>query len=66
MTLSTQNYPKWFHADGVGCEWLLSAPEGFIIALEFNHFQVNYLHIRFYQYICYNTLQPLLFHILDI
>ena len=43
MTLSTQNYPKWFHADGIGCEWLISAPEGFIVALEFNHFQVSNL-----------------------
>ena len=43
MTLSSPNYPKWYNADGVGCEWLISAPEGFIIALEFNHFHVRYL-----------------------
>ena len=43
MTLSSPNYPKWYYADAVGCEWLISAPEGFIIALEFNHFHVNYL-----------------------
>ena len=41
MTLSSPNYPKWYNADGVGCEWLISAPEGFIIALEFNHFHVD-------------------------
>ena len=40
MTLSSPNYPKWYNADGVGCEWLITAPEGFIIALEFNHFHV--------------------------
>ena len=40
MTLSSPNYPKWYNADGVGCQWLISAPEGFIVALEFNHFQV--------------------------
>ena len=43
MTLSSPNYPKWYNADGVGCEWLISAPEGFIIALEFNHFHVSNL-----------------------
>ena len=43
MTLSSPNYPKWYNADGVGCEWLISAPEGFIIALEFNNFHVRYL-----------------------
>ena len=40
MTLSSPNYPKWYTADGIVCEWLISAPEGFIVALEFNHFQV--------------------------
>ena len=43
MTLSTPNYPKWYHSDGVGCDWLISAPEGFIVALEFNHFNVSNL-----------------------
>ena len=41
MTLSSPNYPKWYDADGLGCEWLITAPEGFIIALEFNHFHVS-------------------------
>ena len=40
MTLSSPNYPKWYNADGVGCEWLITAAEGFVIALEFNHFHV--------------------------
>ena len=43
MTLSSPNYPKWYNADGVGCEWLITAAEGFIIALEFNHFHVSNL-----------------------
>ena len=43
MTLSSPNYPKWYNADVVGCEWLISAPEGFIIALDFNHFHVSNL-----------------------
>ena len=41
MTLSSPNYPKWYNADGVGCEWLITAAEGFVIALEFNHFHVS-------------------------
>ena len=41
MTLSSPNYPKWYNADGVGCEWLMTTPEGFIIALEFNNFNVS-------------------------
>ena len=43
MILSSPNYPKWYNADGVGCEWLISSPEGFIIALEFYHFHVSNL-----------------------
>ena len=43
MTLSSPNYPKWYNADGLGCEWLISAPEGFIIALEFTGFEVSNL-----------------------
>ena len=45
MTLSSPHYPKWYNADGLGCEWLLSAPEGFIIALEFIHFDVSMLEL---------------------
>ena len=42
MTLSSPNYPKLYN-DGVGCEWLISAPEGYIIALDFNDFHVSIL-----------------------
>ena len=41
MILTSPNYPKLYSADGVRCEWLISALEGFIIALEFNHFDVS-------------------------
>ena len=41
MTLSSPNFPKWYNSGGVGCEWLISAPEGFIIAVEFNYFFVS-------------------------
>ena len=43
MTLSSPDYPKWYKNDGMGCEWQISAPVGFIIALEFNHFDVSNL-----------------------
>ena len=43
MKLSSPNYPKFYPEDGIGCEWLISAQEGFIIALEFNHFDVRNL-----------------------
>ena len=57
MTLSSPNYPKWYNADGVGCEWLISAPEGFVIALEFNHFHVSNL----LDFVLRNLLQHLFF-----
>ena len=41
MKLSSPNYPKFYLEDGVECEWIISAQEGFIIALEFNHFDVR-------------------------
>ena len=46
MNLKTQNlsspfYPQNYFADGDGCEWLITAPEGHIISLEFNHFDVS-------------------------
>ena len=40
MTLSSPNYPKWYNADGLGCEWLVSAPLGFLVALEFDYFNI--------------------------
>ena len=41
MKLSSPNYPNQYNTAGIGCEWLISAPEGFIIALEFNNFTVS-------------------------
>ena len=43
-----------YNADVVRCEWLISAQEGFIIALEFNDFDVSNLGIRFRYEICNN------------
>ena len=39
--LSSPYYPQNYFADGDGCEWLITAPEGNIISLEFVHFDVR-------------------------
>ena len=39
--LSSPYYPQNYFADGNSCEWLITAPEGNIISLEFEHFNVN-------------------------
>ena len=39
--LSSPYYPQNYFADGHGCEWLITAPEGNIISLEFDHFDVS-------------------------
>ena len=41
QTLSSPYYPEDYFADGSSCEWLISAPEGNIISLEFHEFDVN-------------------------
>ena len=55
MTLSSPNYPKWSPADGMGCDWQISAPEGYIIALEFNHFELYYASVILHDGICDET-----------
>ena len=55
MTLSSPNYPKWSPGDGTGCDWQISAPEGYIIALEFNHFGLYYAFVILYDGICDET-----------
>ena len=55
MILSSPNFPKWYNIPpSPSCDWLISAQEGFIIALEFNHFHVSKIIIK---YICCNLLQ---------
>ena len=39
--LSSPYYPENYFDDGDGCEWLITAPEGNIISLEFDHFNVS-------------------------
>ena len=36
---------KLFFADGKGCDWLITAPEGHIVALEFEYFMVRFKRI---------------------
>ena len=39
--LSSPYYPDHYFADGNGCEWLITAPKGFVISLEFDYFDVS-------------------------
>ena len=41
--LSSPFYPQNFFANGDSCEWLISAPDGHKIVLEFVHFDVSKL-----------------------
>ena len=41
-TLTSPYYPKHYLADGKGCQWLITAPEGHIVALEFEYFNVSF------------------------
>ena len=34
-------YPEDYFADGNSCDWLITAPEGHIISLEFDYFHVS-------------------------
>ena len=43
MTMSSPNYPKYPTIQSGSCEWLISAEEGFTIALEFTHFHTYHL-----------------------
>ena len=39
--LSSPYYPENYFDDGNSCEWLITAPEGNIVSLEFDHFNVS-------------------------
>ena len=41
QTLSSPYYPQYFFTDGYNCEWLITAPEGNVISLEFDFFDVS-------------------------
>ena len=43
--LSSPYYPQNYFTDGIGCEWVITAPEGHIISLEFDHFSVSKYYI---------------------
>ena len=46
--LSSPYHPQYFFSDGEDCQWLITAPEGNILSLEFDYFKVCkktvYLH----------------------
>ena len=39
--ISSPYYPEDYFADGNSCEWLITAPEGHIIYLDFKYFNVS-------------------------
>ena len=58
--ISSPYYPDWYFANGIDCEWLITAPENHTIFLEFDHFKVNQSNTIFnqnylFQYISYFT-----------
>ena len=53
-TLTSPYYPKWFLADEIGCEWIITAPKGHIIALEFEEFEVS-LKKSYYVFVMKST-----------
>ena len=42
MTLTSPYYPKYYLADGKGCQWIITAPVGHIVVLEFEEFNVSF------------------------
>ena len=40
--LTSRDYPKFVMPDDLGCKWVITAPEGHIIALEFEFFEVSF------------------------
>ena len=44
--LSSPYYPDYYFADDNNCEWLITAPEGHIISLEFDHFVSRNLDLK--------------------
>ena len=38
--LSSPYHPQYFFSDGEDCQWLITAPEGNILSLEFDYFEV--------------------------
>ena len=44
--LSSPYYPEDYFADRIGCEWLITAPEGNIVSLEFDHFNVSNIKMQ--------------------
>ena len=41
QTLTSPYYPQNYFPDGYSCEWYITAPEGNIISLELDYFDVS-------------------------
>ena len=48
MTLTSPYYPKYYLADGKGCQWIITAPVGHIVVLEFEEFNVSFKKVVYY------------------
>ena len=46
QTLTSPYYPQNYFPDGYSCEWYITAPEGNIISLEFDHFNVSNIKMQ--------------------
>ena len=46
QTLTSPYYPQHYFPDGDSCEWYITAPEGNIISLEFDHFNVSNIKMQ--------------------
>ena len=58
--ISSPYYPNWYFANGIDCEWLITAPENHTISLVFEYFKVTQSNTIFnqnylFQYILYFT-----------
>ena len=59
--ISSPYYPNWYFANGIDCEWLITAPENHTISLVFDYFKVTQSNTIFnqnylsFQYILYFT-----------
>ena len=48
MTLTSPYCPKYYLADGKGCQWIITAPVGHVVALEFEEFNVSFKKVYYY------------------
>ena len=61
--LSSPYYPQNYFPDGIGCEWLITAPEGHVISLEFDDFNVSKNGYHQYERLSGEIHSPLIFYL---